>query len=38
MKKLITILMMLLFIGCAGFKGLSWTTQDLFYQQKLGLE
>ena len=35
MKKLITILMMLLFIGCAGFKGLNWTTQDLYLSAKI---
>ena len=37
MKKLITILMMLLFIGCAGFKGLkvTWTTQDLYLSAKI---
>ena len=34
MKKLIFILMML-FIGCAGFKGLSWTTQDLYLSAKI---
>ena len=26
---------MMLFIGCAGFKGLSWTTQDLYLSAKI---